>query len=1029
MLSPVAFNRFYKSLFVRERLIATLSPHLSLFGLKKLRGWRNLRGFRQAPLNFKSRLGFDQLSIYSLSNLLGQKTVIPKKNVELSWLVDAINYDRNKSNASEWLTRFPELNEYSERGIITPFLFQVIKSIEKITKFKNITDFEVNLFLKNELAIIEQLIRRAFILELNICEIQGVLAGDNKALRYKSFTNQFILFENRLNFFQKYPVLFRTVVNNLDQWAQCTHEFLTRLESDRVPIENIIGIPKDAKLKSIMVSGDTHNNGRSVFVIEFTNNKFLIYKPRNTSMELSFQKYLEFFNAANSDLKLRCIGVLDRGVYGWVEYVPFIEQSSQAESDIYHYRLGFLNAIVFSINGVDIFFENLIASGPDPVIIDLETMFHTSIDTKSNKGPVNALQLSLYDSIAGIGILPQPNQGATEAELFDISVMGAKKDARAPYNVSGVENFGCSDMRITEISGWINENKASSDDNFSHARKVSFLFDGLKDGLNFLLKNKELLGRNGGVIDKCFINSRRRLIVRDTKIYGALQNDEAHPDLLRDQIDREWHWDNLWSDVLERPNLTLFIQSELSQLKQGDIPYFSGAVDSLSVTGGDGMTIDLSLVLDLSPIQLVKNKLLSLCADVIENQIRIASTTLGLCSPTNFTQPLISSNKEAIVNAISIGNFLRKRISTFDGRNWCDTSINPVPKYQAIDPVRITPCDPFLYDGILGIAMFFDDLHRQTGDKNFYNASKDLVSAVFSEIEINPYYSLSGFAGLSSIVYVVNRSATKDNSSFVTYESKLESLLKLIEAKIEHEKQLDFLLGISGIACALLPYASRTASKSGNAILRSLLARLTTAGHSILDSKRPIQGMDYLRGLSHGITGISLSLHRLGEFFKNEDANNLASNLLLHEYALVKDGKWTDSHTYGGDQLVGWCHGSAGIALALSYMPKIVEKSKLINDYYHSAASNTLLKGVYQSKCLCHGTGGNILCLRRFIPEEKKINKLSNQFRIDLVTSGFSSMGVAQTMGVGLMTGLTGAGYHLLGANDQNFDYDFLTLA
>jgi lantibiotic modifying enzyme len=38
-------------------------------------------------------------------------------------------------------------------------------------------------------------------------------------------------------------------------------------------------------------------------------------------------------------------------------------------------------------------------------------------------------------------------------------------------------------------------------------------------------------------------------------------------------------------------------------------------------------------------------------------------------------------------------------------------------------------------------------------------------------------------------------------------------------------------------------------------------------------------------------------------------------------------------------------------------------------------------------------------------------------------------MGAAQTMGVGLMTGLTGAGYYLLGTIDLNFDYDFLTLS
>jgi lantibiotic modifying enzyme len=325
--------------------------------------------------------------------------------------------------------------------------------------------------------------------------------------------------------------------------------------------------------------------------------------------------------------------------------------------------------------------------------------------------------------------------------------------------------------------------------------------------------------------------------------------------------------------------------------------------------------------------------------------------------------------------------------------------------------------------------MFFDDLHRLTDNKNFYSISNDLALSVFKEIECNSHYAPSGFAGLSSIIYVINRSIAKQNSSLSAYESKLSGLVKLIEAKTDQEERLDFLLGISGIACALLPYVSRTSSKTGLSILRNLLTRLTVAGNEILRSKESIAGMDYLRGFSHGITGISLSLYRLGEFFKVEEVNDLVTKLLLHEYALIKDGKWTDSHTYGDDHLVGWCHGSAGIALALSSMPKIIEENKFINDYYHKAVSNTLLKGVYESKCLCHGTGGNLLCLRKLSSENKMISRLTNQFQVDLLESGFSSMGVAQTMGVGLMTGLTGAGYYLLGISDLNFDYDFLTLS
>ena len=74
-------------------------------------------------------------------------------------------------------------------------------------------------------------------------------------------------------------------------------------------------------------------------------------------------------------------------------------------------------------------------------------MFHTSIDVQDEKSPIKALQLLLYASISGIGILPQPGRGASDSELFDVSVMGARKNAQAPYKVTGIENFGRADMR------------------------------------------------------------------------------------------------------------------------------------------------------------------------------------------------------------------------------------------------------------------------------------------------------------------------------------------------------------------------------------------------------------------------------------------------------------------------------------------------------------------------------------------------------------------------------------------------------
>jgi lantibiotic modifying enzyme len=277
----------------------------------------------------------------------------------------------------------------------------------------------------------------------------------------------------------------------------------------------------------------------------------------------------------------------------------------------------------------------------------------------------------------------------------------------------------------------------------------------------------------------------------------------------------------------------------------------------------------------------------------------------------------------------------------------------------------------------------------------------------------------------------VNRCFEKSSISYKDCEERLPALVEKIEALTIKEQRLDFLLGISGIASAILPYVRRTSNKAGISVLKHILSRLQTAAKQItLANDKPIEGMDYLRGLSHGITGIALSLYRLGEFFGSAESIEASLELVLHEYKLTENGNWTDHHMHNEVPLVGWCHGSAGIALGLSLMPKIFNHDRRINSYLRSAISNTKTHGRYDSKCLCHGSFGNALCIN-FTGSRLTESKYFHDLNInDYLQSGFLSFGAAQSMGVGLMTGLSGAGIYLLGRNMKELaDYGFLSLS
>jgi lantibiotic modifying enzyme len=336
---------------------------------------------------------------------------------------------------------------------------------------------------------------------------------------------------------------------------------------------------------------------------------------------------------------------------------------------------------------------------------------------------------------------------------------------------------------------------------------------------------------------------------------------------------------------------------------------------------------------------------------------------LGLSHLIGVTQPKFNPQKSLAENAQTIADFLTVRLSLPVSTPWIDTSFNPVPLASDVDLVRVVPSDPFMYEGILGVALFLNELGLCVGNSDTQQQSVSLVNSVFAEIAESQNYSASGFVGLSSVVYVVDKCIVSNPVLFSIFENKLPPLILKISGMVDTESRLDFLLGIAGIATALIPYTKRTNNLKSLNLLLKLSERLEIAAEKMLHSDHPIEGLDYIRGFSHGISGIALAIYRLGELFNKENLIELAGKLLLHECSLVANDKWTDSHEFDGKPLVGWCHGSAGIALAISYMPRLLESNQAVMDYYQLAVSNTFEKACYSSKCLCHGTAGNLLCI------------------------------------------------------------------
>src|SRR5262249_65570 len=149
------------------------------------------------------------------------------------------------------------------------------------------------------------------------------LQGDTAEERFQSFINHITQPAHGTALLQEYPVLGRLVVESLDRWVTVSVEFVQRLCEDWRAIQQTFA-PPEAPGALVQVAGgmaDTHRGGRSVVIATFRSGFRLVYKPKSLAIDRHFQQLLAWLNARGAQPPLRTLIVLDRGLYGWVEYI------------------------------------------------------------------------------------------------------------------------------------------------------------------------------------------------------------------------------------------------------------------------------------------------------------------------------------------------------------------------------------------------------------------------------------------------------------------------------------------------------------------------------------------------------------------------------------------------------------------------------------------------------------------------------------------------------------------------------------
>src|ERR1019366_5383455 len=152
---------------------------------------------------------------------------------------------------------------------------------------------------------------------------------------------------------------------------------------------------------------DSHRSGRSVQIVKFSSGLQIVYKPRALTVDVHFQQLLTWLNERGDHPPCQTLKVLDRGNHGWTEFIQARGCSSAEEVQRFYERQGAYLALLYALEAADFHFENLIAAGEHPMLLDLEALFHPRVGGQDLRDAQQVAGDLMNYSVLKVGLLPQ----------------------------------------------------------------------------------------------------------------------------------------------------------------------------------------------------------------------------------------------------------------------------------------------------------------------------------------------------------------------------------------------------------------------------------------------------------------------------------------------------------------------------------------------------------------------------------------------------------------------------------------------
>ncbi|MEU3316030.1 type 2 lanthipeptide synthetase LanM family protein [Streptomyces sp. NPDC006662] len=868
---------------------------------------------------------------------------------------------------------------------------------------------------------------RTLVLELYEARCAGLLDGDDPRARFRDFLGRTASRRGLTALLASRPVLARILGRAALDAADALAEALDRLADDHAALTAgllagagegpglLVGVEPGA--------GDGHRGGRSVMLLRFADGSRLVYKPRPLSAHRHFNDLVAWFNGLPDSVDLRTLRLLDRGEYGWVEFVVARPCASPSDVQAFYRRQGALLALLHLIDGTDLHHENLIAAGAHPVLIDVETLFHPPLAGTHTEDPAAR---ALHDSVYRVGLLPQLLVGDDSA--LDVSAVGGGREAVSPVARADWADAGTDRMRLVRRAGRFRESanrpRLAGGGPVEPAAHIEALCAGFRAGYTAIGAAREELLNETGLLT-AFAEDRVRVLIRPTWVYSTLLDESTHPDLLKDAAERQRVLETLRTDVLGQVLAPDLVDEEIAQLWAGDVPLFTALPGRDRLWGVPERP--LAGRTDRSGIARVAARLAALDTVDRQDQEWIVRAAMATASRAPVHRPVEdrrtpmaerAPEPDRLLSAArSVGDRLVSLAYRDGGRsNWIGLELLD-DRYWRIGPM---PAD--LAGGYTGSALFLAQLAALTGAGHYAEVARTalapvpgLLEALRARPEDVRAVGSGAFSGLGGIAYALAGTARLlDDPEIGSWAS---AMLRLAGEAALSEDEYGVGAGAAGGLVALLAAhragAGTVSGEEGRELWRS--ARACADRLAALD---PTAGG---RGFTHGAAGLGWALLRFAEAAAEPGAGTPGGG---ERYRLA--GLAALRAAVGGASGDGpaaevrdssWCRGRAGIALAVLDAPGALDDPQL------AAWSRRAVEGLGRDRpaaddSLCHGEAGLCELLgHTAVPEARPLwIRRTGALLASVEETGARSGAPDGVPHPGLLTGLAGIGHGLLRA-------------